>query len=140
MLNLGDKYKTDPELDEKGVWFTIDGGARVLVARSNNPGFQKEYMKLNKVQRDGFESGRLEEEDNTHILCDLLSRKILLDWEGIGHKGKIRKYTQKDAYEFLKEYNRFRDMIWQLASDEEGYYQAGLGNDIKNSPAASDGT
>jgi len=107
----------DPALEKDGVWVGYREGSRVLVARFGNPNFQRAVAKntrLNKTKK----IDPVEEKDQ---LCQIISRTILLGWEGFTAKGKKLDYTPDLAYSLLATNLDFRNEITELSMESENF-------------------
>lgn len=133
-------FKIDKEKEIEGVWEDIGNGAKLLIARAGNKAFQKEYSKVPRGIRRMMENGTLDETENDDIICDVLSKTLLLDWKNILDEGKAFKYSQENAKTFLLKYPVFRETVWDMANDFKLFHDASIEDDAKNSTSASDGS
>ena len=116
------EFKTDRQLEEDGVWVPVDGqGARIKVARMNNPRYKKHFQRITKPYRRQIRSGTLSEELAEKLLVDALAQTILLDWEGFTKGGKKFSYSLDNAKTFLTESTDFRELVTDAASEMETF-------------------
>jgi hypothetical protein len=69
----------------------------------------------------------------TRILCEVVSKTILLNWEGFTNEGKEYKYSRKRAYDLLWGNIDFRNEIVELATVEETFHKDEQEDSAKNS-------
>lgn len=121
MLDLGKTLDVDEDLEEKGVWHDLGDGAGLLIGSSTNKNFLELYRKLPSGIKLQLEKGTLPDKISREVTCNLVSKAVLLDWKGIGDKGKEIKYSQENAKEYLLKYKKFFVFVWTLAEDETKY-------------------
>jgi len=116
------EFKTDRQLEEEGVWVPVDGaGAKIKVARINNPRYKKYFQRITKPYRRQIRSGNLSEDLAEKLLVDALANTILLDWEGLTKGGKKFPYTVDNARQLLSESPDFRDLVSDAAGEMESF-------------------
>jgi len=131
------KLKTDSDLEVNGVWVDIGDGAEILVARIENPRYKERLRTLGKQYRHTMTRGMLPIEVQEELLYQTASETILLDWKGItDDDGKNIKYSQKKAYELLKEVRDFRDIVFEISETMNAYQREVEEEDSKNSKAS----
>ncbi len=139
-LDLDKQYKTDPELEENGVWEEVGDGARLLIARINNPTYVRAYRQIPRGIRRRFEAGELADDRSDDIICDILSKTVLLNFENLSIGDKPLKYSQEAARKVLKKYPDFRELVWQIANEAQRFHGDSVEEDAKNSPSSSGGS
>lgn len=129
--------KTDTDLEVNGVWVDIGDGAEVLVARVENPRYEERLRALGKQHRHTAKRGVLPVEIQKDLLYQVASETVLLDWKGItDDAGKDIKYSQKKAYELLRDVRDFREIVFEIAETMQAYQVEEEEEDSKNSKAS----
>ncbi len=132
-LDLDKQYKTNPELEEHGVWEDVGDGAQLLIARVNNPAYVRAYRRVPRGIRRQFEAGTLPDDRSDDIICNVMAETVLLDFKNLSIKGKAIKYSQDMAKQTLIDYPDFRELVWQIANETQRYHEDGVEEDAKNS-------
>ena len=131
-MDLAKRFRTDEEAEKTGIWQPIGDGARLKLARLNNPGYTKLYRHLIQDHRVLLEQGLLPDEIHDPIICECLAATVLLDWEGIEFDGELMPYSRENALRTLTELKEFRNLVLRLAASWEAYRVALLELDRKN--------
>ncbi len=132
-LDLDKQYKTDPSLEENGVWEDLGDGAKLLIARVNNPAYVRAYRKVPRGIRRQFEAGNLTTSKDDDIICSVMAETILLDFKSLCVGDKAIKYSPESAKKILLEYPDFRELVWQIANETQRFHADGVEDDAKNS-------
>lgn len=116
MLNL-DKFKTTRTAVE-GRWFELEGGARVKLAKHNNPIFRRklrDYMQKDR-KKSRLQDGEFLDECNRRAF----SEAIWLDCENLEHPdiGTV-EYNSGLGYDIITEYPEFFDILQELSVSSE---------------------
>jgi len=114
-------FATDEKLETEGKWFPLSKTAKILVARSGNEKFVtllREQMKEAQLDlSSGDEAEKLAEE----VLIDVMSRTVLVGWEGLTDSaGKPVPYTHDQARTYLR-VKDFRRKVSALSENFEAY-------------------
>ena len=120
-MDLTETYGTDPKKKNEGVWVDVAIGAKIKVARLNNPVYKEEYQKLTQGIRS-VES--LTETTKIELLCKAMAHGVLIDWKGIDYKGKKNvSYSKELALEILLDptLEDFRDLVTSEAQSIENF-------------------
>ena len=136
-FDLQKEFATDEKSELEGVWEDIGEGARVLVARIGNKDYTERFRRLGKGLQRQLDRGSLPEDKQAAILISIIADTILLDWEGLADKGKPITYSKETARAMLKEYPNFRQLVWDIADDENLYRLKNREDDLGNSSAPS---
>lgn len=114
-------FKTNKQKEVEGVWQPGPIG-RYLVARNNNPNYTKLVGELTKPYRKLIQIGRMDDKLLTSLICEAMSRTILLGWQGLIDDGKEVPYSQAEAKKRLEEDEDFREFV-SLLSQQMSVYQ-----------------
>lgn len=120
-MDLQEKFSVDPKIETEGVWESIGPDTKLLVARIGNPEFKQMYVKIPPAYKRMLKKDTLPEGKALEIMADIMSKTILLDWEGLSEGGKEIKYSQQKAKEIMMQYPQFMDAVTEIASDNELY-------------------
>ena len=113
MFDLNE-LKTDEAAESGGVWTDkVIPGARFLIARINNPGFQEAFQEAIRPYNDSGVEMPLDEKER--ISNELTARYILLGWEGVAIGKKELPYSFDNAVLVLKTYPELRGRIVAFA-------------------------
>jgi hypothetical protein len=118
-MDLDKTFGTDSNLEEDGVWVALDKTSKVKIARMGNKKSQEMATKLQRTSKLANKYSLSEVGDDD--LVNIISMTILLDWEGIKHKGVELPYSQLNAKKMLLEYKDFRSLIVELSTEMETF-------------------
>lgn len=124
-------FATDEKKEIEGAWFDLPGGdgARVLVARSNNPRYSKALVKAFEKYSKA-PKGSIDEKKQEDEYISLLAEHILLGWEDIQFKGKPFAYSKENAATALR-MKEFRLRVQEFSDTFEAY-KAEIEEDVGN--------
>lgn len=111
----------DDQKTTSGAW-TEYMGVPVLVARSNNDVFRREFRRLSKPYQRQIDQNRLPEDIAENILATSMAKGILLDWDSEKFPGNV-KYSFEAAKEVLTDDPDFRDFVTEYSGQAENYYE-----------------
>ncbi len=115
------RFKTNKKKEEEGTWIDIGEGAKIKVARINNPRYKKYFQAITKPYRRQIRSGTLAEEVAEKLLIDAMANTILLEWEGFTQDKEEYPYSVANAKHFLAEFPDFRDIVSDAANEMEAF-------------------
>jgi hypothetical protein len=127
------KFRADSPAAVEGVWYDLGDGARVRVARWNNPRFLKARQK--SATRGGMLTRqRPDFEEAEALLIDVVAETILLDWQGfVEDDGETAiPYSIERAKQALIECRDFYDQIISLSQSAELFASEQLEDAGKN--------
>ena len=117
-MDLNKAFGTDKNLEENGVWITIDDTSAVHIARFKNKKFLTKARAYMRKHRAYVElNGDLPDEVNRKLVAET----ILLDWKGIKDEGKDVKYSQEAACKIFEKYPDFLESIVDISKDREAF-------------------
>lgn len=121
------EFSTDQNLEEEGVWISLDGnGTEIKVARMNCRPYKKYFQAITKPYKRLIRNGSLSEDLAEKLLIDALAHKIVLDWKGLTKNGKKFPYSVENATQFLSTSPDFRDLVTEAASEMDNFRQKEL--------------
>ena len=127
-----DNAFADPEIEREGTWVDYRDGSRIKIARIGNPNFTRSQDAMFKAHRKKQRAGNLESELETSLLCQVIAKTVLLDWEGFEQGGKPFKYSQERAANLLNQSIDFRNDVVEYASTEEIFHREIVEDSEKN--------
>lgn len=138
------RFKTDDLKERKGTWVECPEGLRIKIARLNNRAYIETRDQLFKPHRRIAGRLPLSEDVVDDCVAKALSLHVLLDWEGLEDEaGNAIQYSHDKAYEYLRGYREFKDLVVEAAVDIENFRMeeenANLGNLSPLSAGSSNG-
>jgi hypothetical protein len=116
-----DKFVTDKAKEIGGVWYDVGEGFRLLVARDGNPSYLKAAREQYKLHEQALK-GPGRDELAERIQADVVSRTILLGWEGLeNEEGKAIDYSPDTACACLIQSHDFAKLVDSIANRQELY-------------------
>lgn len=81
-MTMYNTFKTDPELEKKGVW-TDYGSFRVLLSRAGgaNKKFQKLLERLTRPHQKAIQTGAFDNDRATALMREVYATTVVLGWE-----------------------------------------------------------
>lgn len=138
------RFKADTVLEDDGVWTTVDAasGCRLKIARIGNRRYREAMARRLKPYRRALRAGTLDDQVTERITADVLAETVLLDWQGLQRNGAPVGYSRETAAMVLADpaYKDFRDLVVELASDQEAYRERDLEDAEKNFGPSSAGS
>lgn len=127
--------RTDKTKDVEGIWCDHEDGLSLLIARSGNPNAKAYRNKLLKKNRYKVDQGDLKViEDIAH---QVIAKHILLGWKNlqdVDTKGKTIDvpYSSETALKYLRELDKFSDIVSNYANDFDSYVTSNQEQEAKN--------
>ena len=123
-------YKTDANLEIKGVWVDFIGGSKIKVASSDNPHHVQRLIQESKDNH--LSSGDILAADADMLAAKRLADTILLDWQDFFEVGKPLPYTKEKAAQLLISIKPLLGAVNKAARDEALYRQKQAADIEKN--------
>jgi hypothetical protein len=120
-MDIFNTYATDEVAEVEGRWQKIGKDAKVLVARTGNARYQKEFRKALERHEGDLGTGS-EEADKLaeEILIEVMAKTILLGWEGLSYQGQTVEYSVDMAKTLLR-VKDFRKRVMAIADNLENF-------------------
>ncbi|MEQ8396502.1 hypothetical protein [Thalassobaculum sp.] len=138
------RFKADTALEDEGVWTTVDAatGCRLRIARIGNRRYRETMARRLKPYRRALRAGTLDDQVTERVTAEVLAETVLLDWERLERGGAAVAYSREAAAAILADpaYKDFRDLVVELASDQESYRERDIEDAEKNSATSSAGS
>ncbi len=138
------RFKADTALEDEGVWTTVDAasGCRLKIARIGNRRYREAMARRLKPYRRALRAGTLDEQVTEKITAEVLAETVLLDWQALERHGSPVAYSVAAAAAILADpaYKDFRDLVVELAGDQEAYRERDIEDAEKNSATSCAGS
>lgn len=138
MSNLGDIFKADRVLMEKGVWKTIPGSdSRLFIAAYGNDAME-DFLRPHQREARSV-NGEVPE----HIIDEAIARFVILDWDNIDDEGVSLEPTFKNKLAMLEKYPQFKGYVVNTSINYNTFSREQAEQEGKNSnstPAGSPNT
>lgn len=132
-------FNTDSNKETDGVWENIKG-AWFKIARAGNDNWDREYKRIPRRKRQQLENEELSDQESDELICSILAKTILVDWQGVADAGKEIPYSVENAKKLLMKYPDFRAAIMECARDQKRFLDDTVSADVGNSNENSGGT
>jgi len=120
-------FATDLDLEENGVWVDLGDGGSILVARWDNPHYQKFVREALRPHRAAIRKRTLSDEISDDVVLRAYANTILLDWKGLeDDKGKAIKYSIEAAYDLMKGMKDFKALVVEIAGEAATFRRENL--------------
>lgn len=117
-------FATDVSKEEQGVWVNLGPSSKILVARMGN----RNFVNARKIKMRPYEAlerlGKVSEETQEQVLCELVAETVLLGWEGFTENGEPVPYSHENALRVLQENKEFLAFVIQVSMDVENFRPA----------------
>jgi hypothetical protein len=125
MAGFRDRYNTDKNLEEEGVWVDYGDGLKVKVRRLSSKTSRDVRRKLEKPYSAQFRNREMPDALQEELLNKQVAQAIVLDWEGVedpdGKDGAMLPYSQDNVLRMVKEFPDFRDDILTAAMERSTF-------------------
>lgn len=118
---------------DDGVWFPYSKGVEFLIARANNPKFQRRVSYFYEKNRRLLDSKTpAADAKSNEIMAEVMAETILLNWKGkIAFQGELLSYSKANAVKLLS-VPMFRKLVDGFANDEHAYKLVKDAEDTEN--------
>ena len=126
MPSFLERYKTNKDLEEGGVWVDYSDGLQVCVRRMNSLKSRETRRRLEKPYTKGFRGQDMPETLQEELLNKQLAEAIVVDWKGVpdpDNPDKMLPCTPENVLKVVQAFPDFRDDILS-ASMERATFQA----------------
>jgi hypothetical protein len=135
MIDLFSAFAVDAAQEQEGTLTELPGcgDTKWRIAREGNKNYSKLLQKLVKQNRAVLDSkGPAAEAKSDEILIEVMSKTILIGWEGeISYKGKMYKHSV-DAAKMLLAHKDFRAAVIDMSTNMETFKVVKDEEDTKN--------
>lgn len=143
-MDIFEQYAVDPKIELEGKWFDF-GDAKLLIARSGNPAYQRMLNKLWEAHKHTLEQKETPEQlaaakdRSNKIMAEVMSHTVLLGWAGnFTFQKQPLAYSIANAKKVLL-IEEFQKAVAKLADDFKNYRFEVEEADAKNSTPTSGG-
>lgn len=140
-MKIYSKYETDEKAEIEGTWIDLGDGAKIKIARLQNPRHREVLENLQKPFALNLRAGvKIPEADARRTGDEAIAKTILLDWQGIeDNQGNPIPYTEANAFKVLTDLKEFREVVVNLAFAHDTFRKEVLEQAAKNSAPPSAG-
>ncbi len=132
-MDIRKAFATDRQAEQDGVWVALGEGARVKVARFNNPRHRAVLDRLRRPYRSLLMAGRdLPDDVAESMTIEATAETLLLDWDGIEDNGTPLPFSKDNARRLLADLPDFRDAVAFLSMQAETFRREALETAAKN--------
>ena len=125
-------FNIDEKINSDGIEVKFEG-SKFMVASTDNMKYQRLLSKLRYPYRYKIDKGTIDPSKMLDILCESISKTILLDWSNVkDDKGNEVEFSKEVAYKVLKDNGIFRSFIIDTATELENFKEETLTDDIKD--------
>lgn len=131
-----DVFKTDPELEKKGVWLDLGDAGKYLLARAggSNKAFQKRFESLTKPYRRAIQTETMDNDVADKILVKIYTDCVILGWENVtGRDGEQLEFNRDNCIKLLMDLPDLFTAIRDTATSSAVYREVVREEDSKNS-------
>jgi hypothetical protein len=126
------EFKTNDTYEREGVWVDIGSGTKLLLCRTGNPEYVAQWAKFTKPHKLAMRKGTMSDKDMEEVICKVLSRSVLLNWEGLeDDDGNEIEYSIAAAEDALA-IKDFRALVVELAGNMETFKQQEVEDTLGN--------
>jgi len=119
---LWQRFATNEDIEENGVWVNFGDGIRVKVRRLKSRKSQEVRKELDKPFTNEIRRGSLDTKTAEDLLVKQIASGVIADWEGVDDEdGAPLPYTGANAYRVLKALPEFRDEIFAVSVSSENF-------------------
>lgn len=114
-------FMADETLEVEGVWRPFGKGARIKLARWENPNHERLLRKKAMAEKEVLQAeDDLSSETGKRITIEVMAHTIIKDWEGIKQNGVAVPFSISKALEFLQN-KTFREKIKGMCDNIDHY-------------------
>lgn len=141
MVDLSEKFGSNPEAEANGVKIPLGGDAYIIVAHIGNKAFKKHLQALTKPHRHAIANGTIDDKVYDGIFCKAIARHILVGWYGVTLNGKKLEYSTETAEQILMDptMHAFREFVVAQSGELDNFRTQSAEAMEGNSESTSDG-
>lgn len=133
-MSFLNKYKTDPDLENNGVWIDFGDDVHVKITRFGTTKSKEVRRRLEKPYQNFTRKGGIPDSVLEEILMKQIAEAIIVDWKGVtDEEGAVLDCTYDNRLTVLKKYPDFRDDVVLAASERDTFKTANVEDGAKNS-------
>lgn len=143
MPSFLERYQTDRELEDGGVWVDYGDELMVCVRRINSAKSREVRRKLEKPYARAFRNQDMPESLSEELLNKQVAEAIVVDWKGVpdpDDNTKMLPCTPENVLRMVKEFPDFRDDILTASMERATFQKAELEDAEGNSSSSSSGS
>lgn len=134
MSRFAERYTTDKQAEEDGVWVDLGDGIEIRIRRVKSPTARKVLRQLQAPYEHLRRTGRpLPASVETEITRKWAAHGLLVDWKGVtGKGGEELPFSPQNALAVLQDFEDFADDVAYFAREVETFRARSLEDAAKN--------
>lgn len=145
MTDFKNRFFTDSNLEEDGVWVDFGEGLEVKIRRADSRASREVFRRLYKPYRKMEDAGNaIPYDDEILLRAKWTAEALVAKWKGVTDRnGKAVKHDPenlKPAIDLLVDARDFQKLINDFADEQETFRAKAVEEAAKNSPAPSGST
>ena len=139
MAGFFDRYSTNKDLEESGVWVDYGDGLRIQIRRINSKFSRDTRRKLEKPYSTQFRGREMPDSLQEELLNKQISQAIVVDWEGVPNPENEKEMlpcTPENVLMMVMKFNDFRDDILTAAMEKTTFQKEAEKAAEKNSKSS----
>lgn len=136
MPSFLERYATNKDLEEDGVWVDYADGLKVKLRRMNSVKSRETRRRLEKPYTKGFRGQDMPETLQEELLNKQLSEAIVVDWEGVPNPDNPKEMlpcTPENVFRMVSQFPDFRDDLLAASMERATFQNEQLKEAEKNS-------
>lgn len=139
MAGFLDRYATDRNLEEEGVWVDYGDGLKVKVRRLSSKHSRETRRKLEKPYSSQFRNRDMPDSLQEELLNKQMAQSIVVAWEGVPNpdkEGELLECTPENILMMVTKFPDFRDDILTAAMERTTFEKEQRKEAEKNSKSS----
>lgn len=134
MSGFLERYQTDKNLEEEGVWVDLGGNVQVKVARITSRKSKEVRRKLERPMVRKNRSDDLSIDQLEQLMTEQLAQAVIKDWRGVtDDEGNDLPCTVENCRTILTKFPDFREDVATASLEKETFRTAALQEELGNS-------
>ena len=139
MASFLDRYNTDRNLEEGGVWVDFGDGLKVKIRRLTSKHSRETRRKLEKPYAAQFRNRDMPDSLQEELLNKQVAKSVVIDWEGVVNPEKPEEKlpcTEDNVLMMVQKFPEFRDDILTAAMERTTFEKEMRKDAEKNSKSS----
>lgn len=134
MSGFLERYQTDKNLEEEGVWVDLGGNVQVKVARITSRKSKEVRRKLERPMVRKNRSDELSIDQLEQLMTEQLAQAVIKDWRGVTDDDGVElPCTVENCRMILAKFPDFREDVATASLEKETFRTAALQEELGNS-------
>lgn len=134
-MTLYRDYKTDPEVEQNGVWFPYGEDVKILLARAGgaNKKFQRCGDKAATKYKRELDMNRLPAEEANQAVVEMYADSVVMDWKNVTDENdESLAFNRENVIKVLTDLPDLFRRVQEDAQNMQVYKEYRDGEDSKN--------